>query len=360
MNRQKDKEWVLIFLIVFIAGLCLAAFLVIWIDPLFHYHAPMTDQFFYILDHERSINDGITRHFQYTGMITGSSMTENFKTSEAEEWFGGSFIKVPSFNSGYREINEIIERAFRRNPSLNVVIRGVDLDFVLVDKDSLRYGESFFPTYLYDDQLLNDIKYVLNRDILFSWTCGMLSDSRRLDYIPGITNFDDYAIWYQLHSFGKKAVCPDGLENPVPGQAIHLTEEQEASVLASCRQNLTDLPDQYPDAIFYYFLPPYSLAWWAEKVEDGTVYSLIEAERILIAEILQHPNIRLFSWNNLPEITANLEEYKDRTHYGPKINSLILHNMQEGIGLIKLDNYEELLEQELRLYLTFNYASMME
>ena len=252
MNRQKDKEWVLIFLIVFIAGLCLAAFLVIWIDPLFHYHAPMTDQFFYILDHERSINDGITRHFQYTGMITGSSMTENFKTSEAEEWFGGSFIKVPSFNSGYREINEIIERAFRRNPSLNVVIRGVDLDFVLVDKDSLRYGESFFPTYLYDDQLLNDIKYVLNRDILFSWTCGMLSDSRRLDYIPGITNFDDYAIWYQLHSFGKKAVCPDGLENPVPGQAIHLTEEQEASVLASCRQNLTDLPDQYPDAIFQF------------------------------------------------------------------------------------------------------------
>ena len=59
-------------------------------------------------------------------------------------------------------------------------------------------------------------------------------------------------------------------------------------------------------------------------------------------------------------MVMDLEEYKDRTHYGPKINSLILHNMQEGIGLIKLDNYEELLEQELRLYLTFNYASMME
>ena len=148
MKSENGKKWVLVFLAVLMTGLGMAAGMVIWIDPLFHYHPPLTDRFFYVLDHERSINDGITRNFRYTGMITGTSMTENFKTSEAEALFGESFIKVPSFNSGYREINEITERALRRNPDLKLVIRGVDLDFVLVDKDSLRYGESFFPTYL--------------------------------------------------------------------------------------------------------------------------------------------------------------------------------------------------------------------
>lgn len=360
MKSRNGKKWVLVFLAVLMIGLCMAACTVIWIDPLFHYHPPLADSFFYVLDHERSINDGITRHFQYTGMITGTSMTENFKTSEAEALFGGPFIKVPSFNSGYREINEITERALRRNPDLKLVIRGVDLDFVLVDKDSLRYGESFFPTYLYDDNPLNDIRYVLNRDILFSWTCGMLADSRRPGYTPGIMSFDDYAIWYQLHPFGKEAVCPEGLSNPVPGQAVHLTEEQRMSVLASCRQNLTDLTDRYADVDFYFFIPPYSLAWWAEKVEDGTVYRLIEAERILIEEMLRHPNIRLFSWNDRPDITANLEEYKDRTHYGPKINSLMLAWMRDGTGLIDREHYEAYLERETELYLTFDYASMME
>ena len=360
MNSRKEKAWVFIYLAVFAAGLCLAAFAVIWVDPLFHYHPPMTDRYYYILDHEKSINDGITRQFQYSGMITGSSMTENFKASEAEERFGGTFIKVASFNASYREINEIVARAFRRNPGLKLVIRGVDLDFVLEDKDSLRYWETFYPTYLYDDELINDIQYVLNRDILFSWTLGMLSDSGRPGYAPGVTSFDDYGIWYHLHPFGKEAVCPDGLENPVPGTAVHLTVEQKEEVLASCRQNLTDLADQYPEAVFYYFYPPYSLAWWAEKVEDGTVYCLTEAERILTEEILRHPNIRLFSWNDRTEITANLAVYKDRTHYGPEINSLMLEEMQKGIGLVTQDNYEALLEREISLYLTFDYESLLE
>lgn len=360
MKSENGKKWVLVFLAVLMTGLGMAAGMVIWIDPLFHYHPPLTDRFFYVLDHERSINDGITRNFRYTGMITGTSMTENFKTSEAEALFGESFIKVPSFNSGYREINEITERALRRNPDLKLVIRGVDLDFVLVDKDSLRYGESFFPTYLYDDDPLNDIRYVLNRDILFSWTCGMLSDSGRAGYTPGITSFDEYAIWYQLHTFGREAVCPEGLNNPVPGQAVHLTEEERRSVLASCRQNLTDLADQYADVDFYFFIPPYSLAWWAEKVEDGTVYRLTEAEEILMEEILRHPNIRLFSWNDRTEITSNLEEYKDRTHYGPEINSLMLAWMRDGTGLMDGEHYEAFLERERNLYLTFDYASMME
>ena len=95
-------------------------------------------------------------------------------------------------------------------------------------------------------------------------------------------------------------------------------------------------------------------------MEDGTVYRLIEAERILIEEMLRHPNIRLFSWNDRPDITANLEEYKDRTHYGPKINSLMLAWMRDGTGLIDREHYEAYLERETELYLTFDYASMME
>lgn len=52
----------------------------IYVDPLFHYHAPLGSLQYPLYD-ERYMNDGIVRHFDYDAIITGSSMTENFKTS---------------------------------------------------------------------------------------------------------------------------------------------------------------------------------------------------------------------------------------------------------------------------------------
>lgn len=64
-------------------GIC-----VLRVDPFIHYHKPLTNAYFYPLDNQRSQNDGILKHFEYNALITGTSMTENFKTSELDELFG--------------------------------------------------------------------------------------------------------------------------------------------------------------------------------------------------------------------------------------------------------------------------------
>ena len=38
-------------------------------------------------------NDGISRNFEFDTLITGTSMAQNFKTSEAEALFGGKAVK---------------------------------------------------------------------------------------------------------------------------------------------------------------------------------------------------------------------------------------------------------------------------
>ena len=55
----------------------------IYIDPYFHYHAPLQG-LEYPISNERYQNDGIIRHFPYNAIITGTSMTENFKASELD------------------------------------------------------------------------------------------------------------------------------------------------------------------------------------------------------------------------------------------------------------------------------------
>jgi hypothetical protein len=57
---------------------------------------------------ERYLNDGIVKHFDYDSIITGTSMTQNFRASEFDELFKAHCVKVPLSGASYREINELL------------------------------------------------------------------------------------------------------------------------------------------------------------------------------------------------------------------------------------------------------------
>ena len=80
------KKWFKIFIIEIGFVFVIIAACNIIIDPFFHYHKPLSG-LFYVLDNQRYQNNGIVRHFDYNAIITGSSMTENFKTSEFNNIF---------------------------------------------------------------------------------------------------------------------------------------------------------------------------------------------------------------------------------------------------------------------------------
>lgn len=74
--------------------------------------------------------------------------------------------------------------------------------------------------------------------------------------------------------------------------------------------------------------------------------------------ILGYDNIHLFSFNNFTEITTDLNNYKDVTHYGEWINSAILQYMKDGKGELTEYNYKKYIEEEYDFYSTFNYNSL--
>lgn len=153
---------------------------------------------------------------------------------------------------------------------------------------------------------------------------------------------------------------PDRITVQNPGEPVHLTEEEKSIVLGTVQQNITSLAIEYPNVTFYYFFPPYNAAWWKGLVDNGSIYKQIEAEEIVIEQILECDNIRLFSFNNLTNITTDLNNYKDGTHYGEWINSLMLRYMHDDKCRLTNANYKEYLDYELNYYLTFDYNSLNE
>lgn len=357
--REKSKWYLLEFFVITAATLLIIAKCVVEVDPFFHYHKPDTEKYYYNLNNQRSQNDGILKHFDYNMLITGTSMTENFKATEAEEiWAseGAKVIKVPFEGGSYKEINDNLRKALEYNENLHIIIRGLDMLQFMADKDSMRDDLGEYPDYLYDDNPWNDVNYVFNRDVIFNRVYPMLYN--RDEY--GITSFDDYSRWMPFFAFGADSVL--GPYGEIPGKnagsPAALTEQEKERVLEQIRQNVTSLADEYPDVTFYYFFTPYSIVWRGENMENGSIYKQIEAERLVIEEILKCENIKLYSFNNRTDITADLNHYKDAVHYAEWVNSLMLKWMYDGSYQLTKDNYEAYLEEELAFYTSYDYAAM--
>ena len=356
--KRKPLIWITGFFLLVSIALGSVAAGTIRVDPYFHYHKPLTEEYSYRLNNQRYQNNGIVRHFDYSGLITGTSMTENFKASEAEALWGGTFVKVCYSGGTFKEINDNIEAALRSNPDLKTVIRGLFMSGFTQSKDLMKDSPEMYPTYLYDDDLFNDVHYLFNRDVVFSRVYAMIKAKGDQGFVPGITHFDRYSAWSRLFKYGKNAVTPDGISFQGAGEPVHLSKRLKTRVKENVRQNVTSIAKKYPDVTFFCFLEPFSAVWWMYRLEEGTIYRQVEAERIAIKEILSCPNIRLFSFNCRFELTTDLNHYKDRAHYGEWINSRILHWMYDGENQLTKENYEDYLEEELRFYTTYDYNQL--
>lgn len=355
---MNSKKWLIGWLsIVLVLFICMGAFVYI-VDPFFHYHKPKLEKYYYVLDNERSQNDGISKHFEYDAIITGTSMTQNFKTSELDDLFGVNSVKLTYSGASYKEINEGIRTAFMANPNLRIVVRGLDVNMILDDKDKMRMDMGEYPTYLYDNNPFNDVKYLLNKDIIFGRAYRTVAQRKNEDFAPGITTFDDYSRWNDYFTFGAKSVYENGTDYTAPTAINHLSEEDAAIIKDNIAQNVISLADDYPDAEFYYFITPFSVAWWKNNMEAGNVYKVIEEEQCAIEMILEHDNIKLFLFDDMPDITCDLNNYKDAAHYGDWINSLILYWMKNGEHQLTKDNYMDHINGEIDLYTNFDYNSL--
>ena len=226
MREKYSKIWISMFFVLTLLPLIAIVLIVVYIDPFFHYHKPHTEKYFYYLNNQRSQNNGILKNFDYDAIITGTSMTENFKTSELDSLFEVNSVKVPYEGGLYKEINDNLEVALKSNQNVKRVVRCLDTDRLEFDKDRERTDLGSYPTYLYDSNPFNDVEYIFNRDVLFD-RIYVMNQEKKLDiFIPGITSFDDYSRWQYFSIFGKTEVLSKENLDDKTHEEIHLSEEK--------------------------------------------------------------------------------------------------------------------------------------
>ena len=352
---MKAKSWILAWGLLVLSTFSVLGFWVYKIDPYFHYHKPLIKDYFYQLNNQRSQNNGISRNFEYDALITGTSMTENFRTTEADKLFGRNFIKVSYSGGSYKEINDNIIVALENNDNVKTIIRSLDMNYFFDTSDRMRDNLGKYPTYLYDDNLFNDVEYLLNRDVIKR--IFKMMNAKKKGFKPGITSFDEYSRWQDRFKFGIKTVSPKGLKDKDTTQ-VHLTADDKEIIQKNIELNIIKVAKEHPEVDFYCFYPPYSVVQWNKWKTQGTLYKVLEAEAYITELIVPHKNIFLFSFNNRTDITTDLNNYKDGTHYATWISSLILKWMYEGKYRLTEKNYKVILKKEYNFYTQFDYTSV--
>lgn len=350
---RSSLRWLCFTLALVLLLLFLFAIPTAYIDPLFHYHAPL-NRYQYPITNERYQNDGIVRTFTYDGIITGTSMTENFKTSEANQLFHADFIKVPFAGGRHKEVNSNLRRAYESGHSIRYIIRGLDPELLILDKNAVK-EDYVYPTYLYNNNPFDDVQYLLNKSIFFDYTLRVPEYTSEGSLT---TTFDQYANWSDSYTYGAaSALAVDSFtENPPP--ATSLSNEDRILIQENLQQNVIDLANEHPETTFYLFFSPFSIVYWGRLYNGGQITRMLDAEQVAIEALLSIPNIRLYSFNNNFDLICNLDNYKDYEHYGEWVNTWILEQLVDEHYRLTKDNYLNYMEDIRTFYTNYDYLSL--
>ncbi|MBE5828305.1 MAG: hypothetical protein E7305_02455 [Butyrivibrio sp.] len=361
------KKWFSIFIILFLCALVMIGGLVAFVDPFFHYRSPR-DYFYYRLVDQRSQNDGITRQFDYDAIITGTSMAENFRTSQFDELFGTDSVKVVYSGATYKEINDNLKASYASGHNVRYVFRTIDYSLLLEDKDAMRTDMGDYPVWLTNKNPFDDVKYLLNRDVIINYTLPAVAGFF-LGKEPGITSFDEYSYTGDENEFSRAVVLMRSTLFDEPEQIYEASNDDILTVTANVDQNIVALAKEHPETTFIYFFPPYSMAYWGDVRQEGNLERYLELVKIAAYLMTECDNIHVYCFGFQTDITGNLDLYRDVAHFSPEVNEIIESEIAdiENNGLnvdkwrlrITEENIDSYFADLLEMLESYDYKSLL-
>ena len=161
--RTKRKPWALFTMACLLLGILACAGATYIVDPFEQYRE---SSILPLYDQESYNNPGIAKNYDYNAVILGTSMVEMSNPSVIDRCFGVKSVKLPMRGSHTAQMGWQLEHVFhakeKRGETLDLAILAVDAYSLMGPVDD----DEEIVDYLWNDDRLDDIKYLLNRDVL--------------------------------------------------------------------------------------------------------------------------------------------------------------------------------------------------
>ena len=217
------------------------------------------------------------------------------------------------------------------------------------DVDATKYP---VPEYLYDKNPFNNIRYVLNKDVLLNYILKPLVDpTERTDWSQL------YKPWWTDQYYTKANVLM--YYEPAPEAQEQMPEDLFLSgAAANLDINICPYIEAHPETEFVFFYPPYSILYWNDITRQKQLEAEIAELEYVTERLLSYENVRMFCFQDQEEIICDLNNYADYTHYHGDVCRYIVECFADGACELTLDNYREVFSGLSRLASTYDYEAI--
>jgi cytochrome c-type biogenesis protein CcmE len=322
-----------------------------YIDPLYFYRNTELYRPQYAAT-ERYQMAGLIKNQEYKTLFTSTSMGRNFYEHYADKQF-----KTKSFNAALpastaKEQSMVAELALREKGKLDQIIWELNYySFSSEDPEWVMGKPSDFPTYMYDESKINDIKYLFNSYTFEVFYRNLLANSNGDEYNREVTSLYKF---YDVAPPESVDRIQKSLKNVAPITAVPVYESAD-TMLTSFKYNVIDLAKKYPDTKFTLFFAPYPVYNHVVSYLSNPDYL---KERIMFKKdvydlISKYENIELYDFQDEERITFNIGNYYgDGVHYYEFVNNWIIDYLAEKPPIqslqeysLKLDRFEKQITQ---------------
>ena len=310
------KRWALFTLAACILVFIVSAAIVYIVDPFEIYRE---SSILPLYDQESYNNPGIVKSYDYDAVILGTSMVEMSNPSVIDECFGVSSVKLPMRGSHTSHMGWQLSHAFKAQPDLKLAILAVDAYSLMGQPDD--HNEII--DYLWNDNVIDDVNYLLNRDVLLVRVPKMLKNIGK----PTDTKRDDMYKWTDV-TFAAQSVFdtvtwsrPGGMMDPehnISRSTENIERHLKSQILA------------HPDTTFLIYTPPYSVGYWYQVNRLGISEQQFRSRARICELLLDCPNVEIYDYASRIEWITQLDEYFDYSHHSEKISNMLMHAMANG------------------------------
>lgn len=316
------------------------------VDPYQFYRQPKFYKPVYFND-QRYQNPGLARTQDYSLAIIGTSMTDNFLLSYVNNAMNQKVVKLSMMGASMYE-QKLMADVVIRTQKADTIIYELNYFSFRGDSERVTHTGKGFPYHMYQSGIMSHLKYLCNPETLLRSYQILKKHYKGIKHYTMVEDLEKLNTWYYNSKFTKENAMKDW---NLAQNDLKRADPEEFTweyIKENADKNLLNVIKSNPDTEFILFYPPFSIL--IHKFLEGR--DLFDEEIKLKEYIYENcknlENVKIFDFQDLKEITHNLDNYRDMTHYSIEINEYIIDSIAREQHIVNDRNVEQKLENLIK------------
>jgi hypothetical protein len=289
-------------------------------------------------------NAGLIRSERFDTLFMGTSLAIHFRQSDIDRILGVRSLKLAMTGSSSREQAFVLAAAMVRKPKR--VVWEID-DWIFHDTpdidanvnlpaDLYRHNARGIASYLFSGAIAREAVWIAARPLLPS-ALVLAPATREALFKFSLSNVDDINTLRPgddvstIYNANRAMAAFRYITDPVRSQYLLDDTDYDMKVRVFER-DAVGLISANPGVTFDIYLPPYSILQWVALRETSpeTLQSVYRFSAYFCRRLMDFPNVRLFDFRGVSEVTHDLNNYSDVIHHSPAIDLKVLDWLARG------------------------------